>query len=92
MRVIIVHQPEGDAIAVLADTAIIGDMKFTEINKEDDAGLISNNPALQKELQTILQDVMAMFGFHVAVATKHEMEEHRQKQALAEAPAAGGIQ
>ena len=63
MKVIVIHHPDGDSIAVVADESNLkGIFEFTEIDDSDSKDIIKSNPALQKNLQDIFGGVMAMFG------------------------------
>lgn len=65
MKVIILHHPEGDSLAVVNDTALLFNLDYTEVDPEDSKKLITGNPELQKDIQAIFRDIMAIHGFRV---------------------------
>lgn len=65
MKVIILHHPEGGSLAVVNDTALLFNLDYTEVDPEDSKKLITGNPELQKDIQAIFRDIMAIHGFRV---------------------------
>jgi len=63
MKVIILHHPAGDSLAIVNDTALLLNIDFTEIDSEDSKDLIKGNASLQQDLRAIFADVMAAHGF-----------------------------
>lgn len=63
MKVIILHHPAGDSLAIVNDTALLLNIDFTEVDSEDSKDIIKGNPALQQDLRAIFADVMAAHGF-----------------------------
>lgn len=62
MRVIVIHNADGDTVALVANTAPFIETAFTEIDPEDSKDVLKSNPELQLQLQAIFKDVMSMFG------------------------------
>lgn len=66
MKVIIMHHENGDTVAVVSDNALLHGIKYTEVDGDDSKKLISGNPDIQSDLQSVFKDVMAIFGIYVA--------------------------
>jgi hypothetical protein len=66
MKVVILHHADKDSIAIVADTANLKGVLYTEVDEADTTGVLTSKPELQSELRMIFRDVMSMFGLSIA--------------------------